>query len=257
MKIAVTGKGGTGKTTLSGILCHLFKEDGYKVLAVDADPDANLAAALGVPPDQAAKIKPVSEQRELILERTGAEPDTMGQLFKINPTVHDLPDDFSLSFQGIKLLVMGGAKKGGAGCACPENILLKSLLSEIILRRDEAVIVDMEAGIEHLGRATAETIDQMLIVVEPGARSVQTAKTIMRMGADLGLMNFGIVGNKIRTDSQKKWITEQFQSKIILGIILFDPAIQEADLEQNAPIESISSSSRRIFEEIYNKVCNK
>ncbi len=251
MKIAVTGKGGTGKTTLSGILCHLFKDEGYRVLAVDADPDANLASALGFPSELAASIKPISEQRQLIKERTGAEPDRFGQLFKLNPTVADLPENYSIEFHGVKLLVMGGVKKGGGGCACPENVLLKSLLSEIILRRDEVVVVDMEAGIEHLGRATAQTIDLMLIVVEPGARSVQTAETIMSMGADLGLKNFGIIGNKLQSEAQRNWVAKQFQPDTILGMIPFDATIQEADLQQTAPIEAIKADLKQNFIDIY------
>ncbi len=257
MKIAVTGKGGTGKTTLSGILCHLFKEDGYQVLAVDADPDANLASALGIPLELAASIRPISEQRQLIQERTGAEPNQFGQLFKINPTVADLPDAYSIEFQGIKLLVMGGVKKGGEGCACPENVLLKSLLSEIILRRDEVVVVDMEAGIEHLGRATAQTIDLMLIVVEPGARSVQTAETIMRMGAELGLKNFGIIGNKLQNDAQKEWIAKRYQSDMILGMIPFDATIQEADLLQKAPMEALQPDLKQNLVGIYTNILER
>jgi len=251
MKIAVTGKGGTGKTTLSGILCHLFKEDGYLVLAVDADPDANLASALGFPLELAASSRPISEQRQLIKERTGAEPSQFGQLFKINPTVADLPEDYSIEFQGIRLLVMGGVKKGGDGCACPENVLLKSLLSEIILRRDEVVIVDMEAGIEHMGRATAQAIDLMLIVVEPGARSVQTAETIMRMGTDLGLKHYGIIGNKLQSNAQKEWISKQYPQDMILGMVPFDTTIQEADLMQKAPIEALGPGLKRNFVDIY------
>jgi CO dehydrogenase maturation factor len=257
MKIAVTGKGGTGKTTLSGILCHLFKQDGYRVLAVDADPDANLASALGIPLELAASIKPIAEQRQLIRERTGAEPDQFGQLFKINPLVSDLPDNYSLDYQGIRLLVMGGAKKGGAGCACPENVLLKSLLSEIILRRDEVVIVDMEAGIEHLGRATAQAIDIMLIVVEPGTRSIQTAETIMKMGVDLGLKQFWIIGNKLQNEAQSEWISNQFQKDMILGMIPFSTAIQEADLLQTASITAIPPELKQNFIDIYENILKR
>jgi len=254
MKIAISGKGGTGKTTLAGILAHLFKSDGYKVLAVDADPDANLASAIGIPPELALSIKPISEQRQLIKERTGANPRQFGQLFKLNPTVCDIPDDFSLDYQGIKLLVMGAVRKGGEGCACPENVLLKNLLSEIILERKEVVIVDMEAGIEHLGRATTGSIHRMLIVVEPGARSIDTAKKIIKLGKEIGLKDFGIIGNKILDKHQREWIKKQFDQNLIFGMIPFDQNILEADLEQKSPIDSLDEDSKAEFMKIYNRI---
>lgn len=251
MKIAISGKGGTGKTTLAAAIAHLFAEDGYNVLAVDADPDANLAAALGIPPEWRSKIKPISEQRQLIRDRTGANPRQFGQLFKINPTVDDIPDDFSIRFQGIKLLVLGAVRKGGEGCACPENVLLKSLLSEIILHRKEAVIVDMEAGIEHLGRATAKGIEKMLIVVEPGSRSVDSARMIIKLGREIGLKNFGIVGNKIQKKQQADWLQQNFDTEAVLGTISYSSSIQEADLKQLPLYESLDERSLEEFKKIY------
>lgn len=254
MKIAISGKGGTGKTTLAGILTHFFHKDGYDVLAVDADPDANLASAIGISPERQSRIKPISEQRRLIKERTGANPREFGQLFKLNPTVSDIPDDFGIDFQGIKLLVMGAVRKGGEGCACPENVLLKSLLSEIILRRREVVIVDMEAGIEHMGRATAKAIDKMLICVEPGFRSIATAKTIMKLGREFGLRDFGIVGNKIRNKNQKTWIGKQFDPEMFLGFIPYSEAIQEADIHRKSPIDVIDENLSPAFRMVYQKL---
>jgi CO dehydrogenase maturation factor len=251
MKIAISGKGGTGKTTLAGILAHFFRSDGYKVLAVDSDPDANLASAIGIPPELALTIKPISEQRQLIKERTGANPRQFGQLFKLNPTVSDIPDDFSLDYQGIKLLVMGAVRKGGEGCACPENVLLKNLLSEIILERKEVVIVDMEAGIEHLGRATAGSIDRMLIVVEPGARSIETAKKIIKLGKEIGLQDFGIIGNKLLDKHQREWIEKHFDQNLIFGMIPFDQNILESDLQQKSPLDSLHEVSKAEFMKIY------
>ncbi|MFC2164498.1 AAA family ATPase [Acidobacteriota bacterium] len=254
MKIAITGKGGTGKTTLSGILAQLFNNDGFTVLAVDADPDANLASAIGIPKKLAESIKPISEQRQLIKERTGANPKQFGQLFKINPTVTDIPDDFSLDFHGIKLLVMGSVRKGGEGCACPENVLLKNLLTDVILNRDEVVIVDMEAGIEHLGRATSMAIDKMLIVVEPGSRSVDTAKSIIKLGQDIGLHEFRIVGNKIRSEKQRDWIRNQFESSQVLGMIPYSESIQDADLLREPLINTIDPELKAEFQKIYEAV---
>ena len=251
MKLAITGKGGTGKSTIAGILTHYYKNDGYKVLAVDADPDANLASAIGIPAEKASAIIPISEQRKLIKERTGAEPGQFGQLFKMNPTVHDIPDEFCIDYQGIKLLVMGAIRKGGSGCACPENVLLRSLLSEIILNRDEVIIVDMEAGIEHLGRATAGSIDKMIIIVEPGSRSISTAKTIMRMAKEIAIQSFVIVGNKLQDEKQKEWISKKFSQDQILGMISYHEIIRDADLLQQPLIELLDEKLKREFEKIY------
>lgn len=251
MKLAITGKGGTGKSTIAGILTHYYKNDGYKVLAVDADPDANLASAIGIPAEKASSIIPISEQRKLIKERTGANPGQFGQLFKMNPTVHDIPDEFCIDYQGIKLLVMGAIRKGGSGCACPENVLLRSLLSEIILNRDEVIIVDMEAGIEHLGRATAKSIDKMIIIVEPGSRSISTAKTIMRMAREIAIQSLVIVGNKIQDEKQKDWISKKFSQDQILGMISYHEIIRDADLLQQPLIELLDEKLKREFEKIY------
>jgi CO dehydrogenase maturation factor len=251
MKLAITGKGGTGKTTISGILAHYFNNDGYQVLAVDADPVSNLASAIGIPADQAASITPISKHRQLIEERTGAKPRQFGQLFKINPTVNDIADKYGINFHGIKLVVMGGIQKGGSGCACPENVFLRSLLSEIILNRNEVVIVDMEAGIEHLGRATARSIDKMLIVVEPGSRSIFTAKTIMNMAMEIGIESFGIIGNKIQDEGQRQWISGQFLQDQILGMVSYHEIIRDADLKQQPLIDVLEKKLKKEFHEIY------
>ncbi len=251
MKLAITGKGGTGKTTIAGLLAHYFNNEGYRVLAVDADPDANLASAIGIPAEKACSIVPISEQRELIKERTGASPRQFGQLFKMNPTVDDIPERFCVDYRGIKLLVMGGVQKGGSGCACPENVLLRNLLSEILLNREEVVIVDMEAGIEHLGRATARSVDKMLIVVEPGTRSLRTAQTIIDLAKDIEIPFFGIIGNKIQDEEQRKWLSRQFSSGQVLGILSYHEIIQEADLKQQPLIELLDKKLKSEVDKLY------
>jgi CO dehydrogenase maturation factor len=251
MKLAITGKGGTGKTTIAGVLARYFSADGYEVLAVDADPVANLASAIGIPEVEARAIVPVSRRRQLIKERTGAKPGELGQMFKINPTVNDIPDKYCVHFHGIKLLVMGGIQKGGSGCACPENALLRGLLSEIILNRNEVVIVDMEAGIEHLGRATSRSIDRMLIVVEPGWRSLEAAKTIMKLAGEIGVKSFGVIGNKIQNDHQKGWIQGQFPPDLVLGMVSYRDLIQEADLNRRSLVDILDEALKQEFNEIY------
>ena len=149
MKIAVSGKGGVGKTTFSSLLIRSLNDAGKHVLAIDADPDANLAAALGI--ENAHDITPIAEMKDLIFERTEAKPGTVGGFFKLNPKVDDLPEALSARLGNIKLMRLGGVKKGGAGCICPESTLLRALITHVVLARDEVVVMDMEAGIEHLG----------------------------------------------------------------------------------------------------------
>jgi CO dehydrogenase maturation factor len=254
MKFACTGKGGVGKTTIAALMAHYFNKDGYRVLAVDADPVAHLAIALGIPPDHSARIIPISEQRRLIRERTGADPRQFGQLFKLNPTVNDIPDKFCVEFRGIKLLVMGAVQKGGSGCACPENVLLRSLLSEVILQRQEVVMVDMEAGIEHLGRATCRSIDKMLIVVEPSLRSVGVGKNILALAEDIGLESFGIIGNKIQNPSQEEWLRAQFPVRPILGMISYREILRDSDFLPQPLIDSLDEPTRAEFEALYRAI---
>ena len=170
MKLAVSGKGGVGKTTFSALLIRLLNAQGKHILAIDADPDANLASALGIP--DADKITPIAEMKELIFERTEAKPGSMGGFFKLNPKVDDLPEALSAKLGNIKLMRLGGVQKGGSGCICPESTLLRALITHIVLARNEIVVMDMEAGIEHLGRGTAQAVDRLLVVVEPGRRSI-------------------------------------------------------------------------------------
>jgi CO dehydrogenase maturation factor len=254
MKIAITGKGGTGKTTVAALLSHLFKRGGYEVLAVDADPDANLAAALGASEKELASITPISAQRKLIEERTGAKPRQFGQLFKLNPTVKDIPDRLGVSIRGIKLIVMGGIFQGGEGCACPENVLLRNLLSEIFLNRREVVIVDMEAGIEHLGRATAKSIDKMVIVVEPGKRSIETARTILTLAGQIGVERFAIIGNKIHTQEQEEWIRDQFPEDLYLGSLFYSPLILNADMNGKPLIDLLDKTLENQFQAVYSSL---
>lgn len=235
MKIAVSGKGGVGKTTFSSFLIKALAEDGKKVLAIDADPDANLAQALGV--DKNAEITPISEMKEIIEERTEAKTGTMGSFFKLNPKVDDLPEKLSINLDNIRLMVLGGVKTGGAGCICPESTMLKALVRHIVLARDEAVVLDMEAGLEHLGRGTAMAVDRLVVVVEPGRRSVETAHQILKLAGEIGLKKLSFVGNKIRSEKDKEFFYKYMPDFDFLGFIPFSEEIIEADLEGRPPFE--------------------
>ena len=228
-KIAISGKGGVGKTTLAALLAHIYARRGRKVLAIDADPNANLSSALGFPPELAARISPIAEMEELIYERTGARPGTYGPFFKLNPRVDDIPDRFSVTHRGVKLLVMGVVKRGGAGCVCPESALLKNLVTHLLLHRDEVLIMDMEAGVEHLGRATAQAVDALLIVVEPGLRSLETARRIKKLAADIGIGSVYVVGNKVRDENDRDFIVRELSDFELLGFLSYSPLAIEAD----------------------------
>ena len=234
LKIAITGKGGVGKTTLASMLARVFAGDGSRVLAIDADPDANLAAALGIPAELSMGLLPIARMKELAEERTGATGG-YGTLFKLNPTVRDLPEKFCLTHDGVRFLWMGTFESGGSGCACPESTLVKRLMGHLLLEQDDVVILDMEAGLEHLGRRTAESVDALVVVVEPGQRSIQTAYQIMKLAEDIGIKQVLVVGSKVRDASDRLLIESAIPEEQLLGYISFSEEIKRADQENTAP----------------------
>ncbi|GFO96221.1 cobyrinic acid ac-diamide synthase [groundwater metagenome] len=230
IKIAISGKGGVGKTTLSGTLARLLARKGYDVLAIDADPSMNLASALGIknPP------QPLTEFTELIDERAGGPAG----VFKLNPRVDDIVDKFGVKGpDNVKLLVLGTVERGGSGCMCPASSFLKALMRHVLLKTNSVVILDMEAGVEHLGRGTTRGIDIMLIVVEPGARSIETAGRIVELARQIDIRKFGAVINKAGGDT--KGIADKLKGYGIevLGVIPYDTALVQADMESIAPID--------------------
>jgi CO dehydrogenase maturation factor len=207
MKLAVSGKGGVGKTTFAALLIRTFNEQGKRVLAIDADPDANLAAGLGIA--DADKIIPIADME-------------------------------------IKLMRLGGIKKGGAGCICPESALLRALVMHIVLARDEVVVMDMEAGIEHLGRATAKAVDKLIVVVEPGRRSIDTAEHIRKLAGEIGLKHIVVVGNKVRSDKDETFLKTHLNDFEFLGFLPYDEALIEADLNGVSPFDVDSPSKDQV-----------
>ena len=235
MKLAITGKGGVGKTTLSSTLARLYADEGRTVLAADVDPDANLGLALGLSQEEVDQIVPISKMRTLVEERTGATASN--KFFKLNPQVSDIPDTFSKDINGVKLLVMGTVDVGGSGCVCPEHVMLKSILSALTYRKNDVVIMDMEAGLEHLGRGTAANMDQFIVVIEPGARSVQTYHNVKRLASDLGVKRVRVVANKVRDERDEEFVRSAIPAEDLLGMIHYNTEVIDADRNGQSPYD--------------------
>ena len=230
IKIAIGGKGGVGKTTVCAVWAQLFASDGFDVMAVDADPNTNLCSAFGL--DSGQSPESLISMKKLIEERTGTGKDTVGAYFRLNPKVSDLPDKYSVEVNGLKLLVLGGITQGGAGCACPEGAFLKALLTHTILQRREVVIVDLAAGVEFMGRASIQGIDGLVIVVEPGSRSIETAMNMAKMAKELGVKQTAAIINKITDSAQPETIQAQLSDIPVLACIEYSGAVQQADLSR-------------------------
>ena len=235
MKIAVTGKGGVGKTTIAATLARLYADEGKTVYAADADPDANLGLALGFSEKELAEIIPISKMRKLVEERTGA--DKSNTFYKINPKVDDIPERYSKLCNGVRLLILGTVETAGSGCVCPENVMLKRIINNLILHREDVVLLDMEAGLEHLGRGTTEGMDQFIVVIEPGARSVQTYRNVKRLAEELGVKKVRVVANKIRDEKDEMFVRDRIAESDLLGFVHYNPEIMNADREGVSPYD--------------------
>jgi CO dehydrogenase maturation factor len=251
MKLAITGKGGVGKTTLTALLAQAYADAGRQVLAVDADPSPCLAGALGFPAELRAQLKPIAEMDALIEERTGAKPGTVGGFFTLNPRVDDIPERFSVLHRGVRLLEMGSVDLGGSGCICPESAMLKTLFTHLLFRKDDILLLDMYAGVEHLGRATVDFVDAMLVVVEPTRRSLGTAAQIKKLAKDIGLQRLYLVGNKVRNDEEAKFLEAETPGLPVLGYLPADLKVQEADrlgIPVYDYVESLKLATQQIIE---------
>ena len=233
MKVAITGKGGVGKTTLSSTLARLYAAEGRTVLAADVDPDANLGLALGLSQEEVDAIVPISKMKALAKERTGASDDN--RFYKLNPYVADIPEKYAKTVNGVKLLVMGTVDLGGSGCVCPEHVMLKSILSALTYRKGDVVIMDMEAGLEHLGRGTAQGMDQFIVGIEPGSRSVQTYHNVKRLASDLGVKKVRVVANKVRDQQDEEFVKNAIPAEDLLGMIHYNTEIMDADRNGKSP----------------------
>jgi len=251
VKIAIGGKGGVGKTTVCAIWAQLFAENGFNVLAIDADPNTTLASAFGIASQQCPE--PLIRMKQLIAERTGTGKDAVGAYFRLNPKVSDLPEKYWLEANGLKLLVLGAITQAGAGCACPEGAFLKALLGHTILQRQELVLVDLAAGVEFMGRASVQGIDAFVAVVEPGGRSIETANNIAKMAKELGIGFIGTIVNKITEPAQTEVIQSQLKDTVLLGTLRYSRSLQEADLRR-APVFGADAEVTEQLKQAKNKL---
>jgi len=250
VKIAVTGKGGVGKSTITAALALLAARQGKKVLAIDADPDANLASALGVPRADQKTIVTIADHKRLIEERTGAKVQQYGQIFKLNPEVSDIADTYAYHHRGVALLVLGAVQGGGTGCACPENVLLRALVQDAVLRRDEVLFLDMEPGIEHLGRATARGVTTLVIVVEPGQRSIETYRRIAGMAGEIGLVNIAVIGNKVTSPEDEAMIISAVEHEPLVGLIPYSERFRANDRDGRSALDDLDDELCVLFADI-------
>jgi len=254
MKIAVSGKGGVGKTLVAGALAYSFAKKSFKTIAIDADPSPNLALTLGVPLEQVREIVPISENKPLIELKTGTK---FSGVYQLSFTVDDVVHDFSVETPyGVRLIVMGTVKSIGSGCTCPENAVIRALLRYLIVKRDEAVIVDMEAGIEHLGRGTARHVDTMLVVTDPTVKSLEIAKRIYELAEDAGIKQVFLVGNKVANEVEGDSIGKfaENNSMLLLSLIPFDEKVLRAETRGETPLRNEQSKAIRSIEKLGNRL---
>jgi len=250
MKIAIAGKGGVGKTVIASGIAWSLARAGYTTLAIDADASPNLALSLGLSQEEAARIVPILENDELIRIKTGTD---FSGVYNLNFSVDDIVRDFSIPTPaGVHLLVMGAVKSMGSGCACPGNSLIRALLRHLVVERDEVVVLDMEAGVEHLGRGTAEAVDWMLVVSDANKKSLITAATIANIAREAGISHIAMVGNRIGNGAQKDIIsTFADQHDLpLLGAVPFDCAVVQAGINGSSILTLDGTSAFRAIEKI-------
>ena len=257
MKIAVAGKGGVGKTLIAGGLAKGFVERGLKVMAIDADSSPNLGLTLGLSPEETRKIMPISENTELVESKTSTG---FSGVYNLNFTVDDIVKKYSVSTPlGVSLIVMGTVRSMGAGCMCAPTAVIRALLRHLVVERNEAVVLDLEAGVEHIGRGTAKQVDALIIIADSNLKSLEIAKRIKDLASDSGMQKLFLVGNRVMNEVQKESI-QAFADKnglVLLSIVPFDPKITEADMMGQTPLISKDIEAVKAIDVIVDLLMNK
>jgi CO dehydrogenase maturation factor len=257
MKIAVSGKGGVGKTLIAAGLARGFAERGLKTIAIDADSSPNLALTLGLSPEEARKITPISKNKELVESKTSTG---YSGVYRLSFSVDDVVREYSVSTPfGVNLIVMGTVQSMGSGCMCAANAVVRALLRHLIVERDEAVVLDMEAGVEHIGRGTAARVDAMLIVADANLKSLEIAKQIHDLAAKAGMKQIFLLGNKILDETQEEAIRNfaERNGLFILAFVPFDQRIVETEVRGETPLERKDIEAVRSIDSICDSFMKK
>jgi len=252
LKIAVSGKGGSGKSTVAAQLVRCFTLHQKPVFAVDADPDANLGLVLGLDPEELDKLSPLVELQDVIEAKNYGG----GALVDLNPNVNDVLENYTLQEECLRFLKMGAIKQGGSACYCKENSFLNSVLTTMLLDREEAVVMDMSAGIEHLTRGTSRGIKMMLVVVEPTRAGLNTALAVDRLAGDLEIDQVLFVGNKIRTEADREYLESSLPPDRFAGMVAFSEQVLER-ARRGEPLVSTEGDLLPGLEKIYKQVCGR
>jgi CO dehydrogenase maturation factor len=257
LKVAVAGKGGVGKTLIAGGLASGFAARGLKTIAIDADSSPNLALTLGLTAEDARKILPISENRELVESKTGTG---YSGVYRLSFTVDDILRDYAVSTPfNVSLIVMGTVKAMEAGCMCAPNAVIRAMLRHLIVERDEAVVLDLEAGVEHIGRGTARQVDALLIVADSNLKSLEIAKHIYDLAAKAGMKNLYLIGNRVMSPEQEDAI-KTFADKnglLILALIPFDSKVTKADMLGETPLKQKDIVAVQAIDNICEKLLKK
>ncbi len=250
MKVAIAGKGGVGKTLLAGGLAYGFAERNYKTIAIDADSSPNLALTLGLTAEEARRIKPISDNKELIESKTDSG---YTGVYNLNFKVDDIVRDYAISTPlGANLIVMGTVRSMGAGCMCAPTTVIRALLRYLVVETNEAVVLDLEAGVEHIGRGTARQVDVLLIVADSNFKSLEIAKNIHDLASEAGMKRLYLVGSRVMNDEQKA-VIQSFADKNglqVLDFIPFDVKITEFDMMGKTPLLSKEFASVKTIDNI-------